>query len=73
MAAGVMLNKNKNPEKRELAILVQRKYLIRIKKSPFSQLRKIKARLTLLSTSHREFQRRKDKTESKDQETKYLS
>jgi hypothetical protein len=37
--------------------------LLRIDKSPFWQLRKSKARFNTSSTSHREIQRRKDKTE----------
>jgi hypothetical protein len=70
MAAGVMLNKNKNPEKRELAILVQRKYLIRIEKSPFSQLRKGKVRLTLLQPATENSKEGNTKQRTKDQETK---
>jgi hypothetical protein len=39
--------------------------LIRIKKSPFSRLKKRQSEVNTSSTSHREFQRRKNKTEKK--------
>jgi hypothetical protein len=44
--------------------------LISIEKSPFSQLRKGKARLKLLQPVHREFQRREGKTENKETKTR---
>ncbi len=44
--------------------------LIRIKKSPFSQLRKGKARLTLLQPATENFKEGKTKQRAKDQETK---
>jgi hypothetical protein len=50
--------------------LVQRKYLIRIEKSPFSQLRKGKVRLTLLQPATENSKEGNTKQRTKDQETK---
>jgi hypothetical protein len=50
--------------------LVQRKYLIRIEKSPFSQLRKGKVRLTLLQPATENSKEGKTKQGKKDEETK---
>jgi hypothetical protein len=62
--------KTKKPKKTELPILVQRKYLIRIEKPPFSQLRKGKVRLTLLQPATEDSKDGNTKQRTKDQETK---